>query len=618
MPTLPATSVVGEWAYYRLEVDDGSAMRFFLSPDGLTWLVQVPHTDETLEFGNPLVQNGIGQPVDMGDATHVFRWHLSRQYDNQRSAGVPTNPIVYLWSNGILTDMFDTQAVTDAPTSFNPNNFAHHVHVWTYYTERFPSPAPIWRRVPDQVISHIDVSSRDLTLGQGGAGGSSATRSLVRRYNLVYTNNPTVKILDNTVHGYGDRVTLYSVQLEGRCPSGPIVEVPLPSNPSLNALPDADPGCTTMQPTTMTYSSVGDPTIPPVPVVLANSHGVAMYWHPAGFWESVPTVVADMNQDGFADLLVPPWGLVDDIVTPNPDVLTQQLNLNVGGRTLNPITMAFGAANMFYMSTSVAPGFGLSGNWGGNGQVAVVWRGDPPWDRSQWSGQSLDSAADPSIWQSALFCASVGTASSTQTAIWTLAGPLTAGWDFRYHDKPSAQLTVLGPSLDINGDGLEDGYVEETHWDGSSQDLSANIYIGDGVFFTTQDRYGALHYLYGDASSAGGTPLNVVPNDDNGTGSIVGLSAVSADSPMREAHMWVGAQLKGSGSRSRQPASVPKRGVALGRHGRRRPRRRRRHPELHSDLLARQWSRLVRRRDVRRDARGRHRVRLRRPQPRPS
>lgn len=194
LPTLPSTATPGFWTYYRLEVNDGSAMRFFLSADRHTWVVQVPHSDETLEFGNPLDGQVMGVPFDFGDPLlDVYRWHLSRQYDNQRASGVPTNPIVYLWSNGLLTDIFDTPAVTDAPTSFNPNDFAHHVHIWTYNTDH-PSYAPAWRRVPDQVISHIDVSSADIALAQragGGAGGTPGTRSLVRRYNLVYTNNPT-------------------------------------------------------------------------------------------------------------------------------------------------------------------------------------------------------------------------------------------------------------------------------------------------------------------------------------------------------------------------------------------------------------------------------------------
>jgi hypothetical protein len=64
MPVLPAGP--GEWAYYRLEVDDGSALRFFLSPDGMTWFVQVPHSDETLEFGRPLNGSPMGSPVEIG------------------------------------------------------------------------------------------------------------------------------------------------------------------------------------------------------------------------------------------------------------------------------------------------------------------------------------------------------------------------------------------------------------------------------------------------------------------------------------------------------------------------------------------------------------------------
>ena len=47
------------WIYYRLETERGSNLRFFLSPDGLTWVVQEP-SGSTMELGVPR-----DNPVDL-------------------------------------------------------------------------------------------------------------------------------------------------------------------------------------------------------------------------------------------------------------------------------------------------------------------------------------------------------------------------------------------------------------------------------------------------------------------------------------------------------------------------------------------------------------------------
>src|SRR5262249_19805552 len=116
------------WQYFRSRVE-GSYLRFFWSPDHRTWRVQAK-SGESTELGAPFSATSDSNALesDPNNPTHIFRWNISRQYDNQGSpppAGAtnpnPVNVIVYRYSldHGLayLSDIFDTPSNSSSSLS---------------------------------------------------------------------------------------------------------------------------------------------------------------------------------------------------------------------------------------------------------------------------------------------------------------------------------------------------------------------------------------------------------------------------------------------------------------------------------------------------------------------
>jgi RHS repeat-associated protein len=238
----------GGWIYFRTEIDDGR--RYFFSPNGKTWRVQTK-SGHLLEYGHP-TDGAFSDGVELVDATtagiamlstagqspstsspvldapssNIYRWNLVRDTD------ATSNTVSYVWStmgsstplpNGVqyLTDIYDT--LDSAAGSLVPSSvYAHHTHLswtpsttqaWSVYsnspqdgasfnpptpqTTAIDLPSPIWRAVPQLVLSGVDVTS---------AGWSSFPLTMVRRYHLTYGTN--------SLH---TQTLLQNITLEGEC-----------------------------------------------------------------------------------------------------------------------------------------------------------------------------------------------------------------------------------------------------------------------------------------------------------------------------------------------------------------------------------------------------------------
>ena len=218
------TWATGGWHYYRLEVEDGSNLRFFWAPNHQTWVIQEPN-GATMELGvpqdNPSDTGGIdvktGAVTSLQDGgagpPAVFRWNLVRHYDAERMAGgaaQPTNLIEYVWSKlqvpgstvliSDLTDIYDTPPVVDEYQMVD--RFAHHTHL-NYQAFGYQNTTRVERARHTQYLTGVDVTSKTFT------GGYNGPREQVRRYVLSYAPN-------------GHQVELAKVQLDGWCSTGEI------------------------------------------------------------------------------------------------------------------------------------------------------------------------------------------------------------------------------------------------------------------------------------------------------------------------------------------------------------------------------------------------------------
>ncbi len=204
----------GGWRYFRARVE-GGFLRFFWSPDRLTWRVQ-DKSGVTLELGVPLdgsVYEGALElhPDDARRSTRapkrVYRWLLVRKYDpyGARDASgnlTPVNVVQYRYveSGGmaVLSDIYDTSPAGD-PTTTALADYAHHTRL--RYEAR-PDPTESYRagwRIAQRLrLVGLDVASKTFK------GATSDARRLVRRYHLGY---------DATLHVS----LLASMQVEGRC-----------------------------------------------------------------------------------------------------------------------------------------------------------------------------------------------------------------------------------------------------------------------------------------------------------------------------------------------------------------------------------------------------------------
>ena len=211
------------WTYYRARLE-GGFQRLFWSPDQKTWRLQ-DRSGLQAEFGAPLDGSGDESAIETapGDATRIFRWNITRQYDANGS-GVPlgdanpqpSNVVVYRYlSDGGLAyplDIYDTPPATGA-TSAPLSTYAHHTHLdWQIRPDTLTTYRRGSARHPQaQRLAGIDLTSMPFV-------GGAAHRLLVRRLHLAYDPSYHVSLLT-------------SIQEEGRC-SGTIEGSGVPAEQS--------------------------------------------------------------------------------------------------------------------------------------------------------------------------------------------------------------------------------------------------------------------------------------------------------------------------------------------------------------------------------------------------
>ena len=208
--------VMPDWAngyqYFRPRVE-GSFLRFFWSADHESWIVQ-DKSGTIMEIGRV---NGNG-PAPGGlslagakalernpdNTKEIYRWHLTRQYDQHIEGGVPLNLVVYDYiadtsgRQSYLSDIFDTSPAEDA-TSTEKSAFAHHTRLrWESRPDVTESYRSGWLMATTKRLIGVDVASKSFQEGSAGY------RRQVRRYHLTYEQN---------LH----RSLLTQVQVEGRC-----------------------------------------------------------------------------------------------------------------------------------------------------------------------------------------------------------------------------------------------------------------------------------------------------------------------------------------------------------------------------------------------------------------
>jgi RHS repeat-associated protein len=185
------------YMYFRARVE-GSFMRFFWSPDHLTWRVQ-DKSGVSMELGVPGDEPSYRGALETdASGARVFRWNLARQYD-ANGGDAPVNVVQYRYLSdgglGYLSDIYDTPAA--APPPYALGSYAHHTHLsYEGRTDPMTSFKRGFRTSSALRLRGVDVSSFALTPG--------SKREMVRRYYLTY---------DQAWHAS----LLSSVQMEGRC-----------------------------------------------------------------------------------------------------------------------------------------------------------------------------------------------------------------------------------------------------------------------------------------------------------------------------------------------------------------------------------------------------------------
>ena len=213
--------VMPDWAdgyqYFRPRVE-GSFLRFFWAPDHESWIVQ-DKSGTIMEIGRVngngpapgglhlegaqgLVGNGAPLERNPNRPGEIYKWHLSRQYDQHVQEAVPLNLVAYgyLHAGGqaYVADIYDTSPY-ETPESTTPGEFAHHTALrWEERPDQTESYRSGWLMSSDLRLAGVDVASKT------SAGGVGEPRRQVRRYHLTY---------DDALH----RSVLTSVQVEGRC-----------------------------------------------------------------------------------------------------------------------------------------------------------------------------------------------------------------------------------------------------------------------------------------------------------------------------------------------------------------------------------------------------------------
>ena len=288
------------WQYFRARVE-GSFLRFFFSPDKLTWRVQ-DKSGVTMELGVPLDDKTyqLGLEVNPDKATEIYRWCLVRQYDTYGSAnpqsGVPrpANQLVYRYQqSGGMAYLSDIYATPPASTSTNTSpslaSYAHHVRL-AYETRTDPTASyrSGWKIAQSQRLARIDVTSRAFSAGAGGP------RRLVRRTHLGYDPTSHVSLLE-------------SVTVEGRCQAKE--DSATPEGPA-GFLPEVT-GCPKLPPMRFSYQRTApfDTQGKPSSKTLPGFEGfderlISMSLSPPHSVDEELSDLFDIDQDSLPDVLV--------------------------------------------------------------------------------------------------------------------------------------------------------------------------------------------------------------------------------------------------------------------------------------------------------------------------
>ena len=293
------------WQYFRARVE-GSFLRFFWSPDHLTWRVQ-DKSGVSMELGVPLDGSGNQDALEQNPdkPTEIYRWCLVRQYDtygdpNPASGNpAPVNVVRYQYfQNGgtaYLSDIFATPPETNAATAPLSDYAMHARLVYEARTDPTQSYRSGWRIEQSLRLARVDVAAASFNDGTAGP------RRMVRRYHLSY---------DPTSHAS----LLASVQVEGRCGSGPVDETAAHAEGS-GLLPEVT-GCPRLPAMTFQYGRVTPYTTSGAPGVadLIGYEGfderlITMSASPAHSVDEQLTDLYDVNSDSLPDVLVTAPGL---------------------------------------------------------------------------------------------------------------------------------------------------------------------------------------------------------------------------------------------------------------------------------------------------------------------
>jgi len=272
------------WQYFRARVEAGF-LRFFWSPNGLTWRVQRPD-GTTIELGAMPDGTDAANAIERHLLTpsRVFRWNAVRIYD-RHGEGIdtatprPTNVVRFAYvRQGGRSLLADAYWMPPAATGDDPNalaSYAHHLHFdWSLRVDPSTSFRRGWGIRTGHRLSQATLS----TMPTGGAA-----RVLARRHLFTYDDSAGVSLLA-------------AVQVEGRC------DTATPENASGVVPPTT---CPRMPAQRFAYTHVQAPGA--VPVAGHEALGTTLRRlenSPRFSLNETQADLLDLNGDALPDLLV--------------------------------------------------------------------------------------------------------------------------------------------------------------------------------------------------------------------------------------------------------------------------------------------------------------------------
>ncbi len=389
------------WQYFRPRVE-GSFLRFFWSPDHLTWRVQ-DKSGVTMELGVPLDEPSYTEALERNpdQASEVFRWCLVRQYDTYGDANpasgapAPNNVVVFRYfqdgGTAYLSDIYDTPPAVGTATA-PLSDYAHHTRL--VYAAR-PDPTHSYRsgyRIAQNLrLTRVDVASKIFS------AATSAPRAMLRRYHLDYDATSHLSLLS-------------SVQVEGRCEAK---EQDAPTEAS-ELLPQ-ETNCPRLPAMRFDYSHVE-------PFTTSGAPGVADLIGYEGFDERLRSITSspphsvdeqltdlfDINADSLPDVLVTAVGIygsghgvffngsggqLDRFAAVTPMSVSGVLGAGASTITLKNLNVApldldgDGISDLLHMpkvaTYSVYGPEQIAGSWTWKGRVVTTSDGLSPQDRAR-------------------------------------------------------------------------------------------------------------------------------------------------------------------------------------------------------------------------------------------